>query len=90
MADHIYMHLMESASFNLDKHKIYAGVPGNLVAYACKLAFEQGHEGYVAFVSKTRLIDHYITTLGAKRIGGHSLIIDTAAALVLINKYFSK
>ena len=35
--DHVYMHLVESASFNKGKNKVYAGVPGNLVAFACKL-----------------------------------------------------
>jgi hypothetical protein len=37
--DHVYMHLIESAPFNRGKDKIYAGVPGNLVAFACKLSF---------------------------------------------------
>ncbi|HAT75409.1 MAG TPA: hypothetical protein DCS19_00815, partial [Flavobacterium sp.] len=30
--DHVYMHLVESAPFNKGKTKMYAGVPGNLVA----------------------------------------------------------
>jgi len=33
---------------------------------------------------------HYIDTLGATHIGGRIMIIDTIAALKLINKYFSK
>jgi len=37
--DHIFMHLIESSSFNKGKNKVYLGVPGNLVAYACKVAF---------------------------------------------------
>ena len=32
--DHVYMHLVESAPFNKGKTKLYAGVPGNLVAFA--------------------------------------------------------
>ncbi len=48
-ADHIYMHLIESSKFNKGKTKIYAGVPGNLVAFACKLAFDKGYEGYPCF-----------------------------------------
>ncbi len=32
--DHVYMHLLESAPFNKGKTKVYAGVLGNLVAYA--------------------------------------------------------
>ena len=38
-ADHVYMHLIESAPFNFGKQKTYLGVPGNLVAFACKLSF---------------------------------------------------
>jgi len=37
--DHVYMHLVESAPFNKGKSKIYSGVSGNLVAFACKLSF---------------------------------------------------
>lgn len=29
--DHVYLHLVESASFNKGRKKVYAGVPGNLV-----------------------------------------------------------
>ncbi|MBX9783158.1 MAG: hypothetical protein K2X48_07680 [Chitinophagaceae bacterium] len=46
-ADHVYMHLIESAPFNIGKDKAYLGVPGNLVAFACKLSFQRGGEGYV-------------------------------------------
>lgn len=87
-ADHVYMHLVESAPFNKGKTKVYAGVPGNLVAFACKLAFQRGHEGNVSFFSKTQLVQHYIDTLGAVHIGGRIMIIDTIAALKLIDKYF--
>jgi len=38
--DHVYMHLIESASFNKGRNKMYAAVPGNLVAYAAKLSFQ--------------------------------------------------
>lgn len=89
-SDHIYMHLVESAPFNKGKTKVYNGVPGNLVAFACKLAFQRGHEGNVSFFSKTQLVQHYIDTLGAIHFGGRLMIIDTNAALKLINKYFPK
>lgn len=85
--DHVYMHLIESAPFNIGKHKTYFGVPGNLVAYACKLSFQRGGEGYVSFTAKTKLIDHYIESLGAIHLGGHLMVINTTAALRLINKY---
>ena len=87
-ADHIFMHLVESAPFNKGKGKMYAGVPGNLVAFACKLSFQRGHEGNVSFLSKSQLIDHYEKTLGAIHFGGRVMIIETQSALKLINKYF--
>ena len=43
--DHIYMHLLESAPFNIGKNKLYEGAAGNLVAYACKVSFQKGFEG---------------------------------------------
>ena len=88
-SDHVFMHLFESAPFNKCKTKIYSGVPGNLVAFACKLSFQRGHEGNIAFISKTQLIDHYVETIGAIHFGGRLMIIDTNAALRLINKYFT-
>ena len=88
--DHVYMHLVENAPFNKGKTKIYAGVPGNLVAFVCKLSFQRGNEGNVSFFSKTQLVQHYIDTLGATHFGGRIMIIDTNAALKLINKYFPK
>ncbi len=86
--DHVYIHLIESAQFNIGRHKTYLGVPGNLVAFGCKLSFQRGGEGYLTFVAKTKLIDHYINTLGAVHFGGHLMVINTEAALKLINKYF--
>lgn len=88
--DHVYLHLIESAPFNKGKNKVYAGVPGNLVAFACKLSFQRGFEGYLSFLSKTNLINHYENTLGATQVGGNLMIINTVAALKLINKYFDK
>ena len=87
-SDHVYMHLIESASFNKGNTKMYSGVPGNLVAFACKLSFQRGHEGNVSFLSKTLLVDHYIKTLGAFHFEGRVMIIETQAALKRINKYF--
>ena len=82
------MHLVESAPFNKGKSKMYEGVAGNLVAYACKLSFQRGHEGNISFISKTQLIDHYVKTLGAFHFGGRLMIIETKSALRLIDKYF--
>ena len=87
-ADHVYMHLVESAPFNKGKTRMYSGVAGNLVAFACKLSFQRGHAGNVSFLSKTQLIEHYEKSLGAIHFGGRVMIIETPIALKLINKYF--
>jgi hypothetical protein len=86
--DHIYMHLIESNKFNRGKKKIYLGVSGNLVAFACKLSFERGYLGIMSFESKTKLIDHYKKTLGASLLFGNIMAIDSRAAGKLINQYF--
>ena len=86
--DYVYMHLIESAPFNIGKNKTYLGVPGNLVAFACKLSFQRGGDGYVSFLSKSKLVEHYEKTLGAVRVSGNNMIIATEEALKLTNKYF--
>ncbi len=67
---------------------MYLGVPSNLVAFACRRAFQLGYEGNIEFISKSKLIEHYEETLGAIHIGGHAMIIHQSAALKLIHKYF--
>ncbi|MBB3836098.1 hypothetical protein FHS57_000080 [Runella defluvii] len=86
--DHIFMNLLENAPFNIGQNKLYEGVAGNLVAYACKLSFQYGFDGFVVFTAKTKLIAHYETSLGATHIGGHRMIIETHAARFLVEKYF--
>ena len=88
--DHIFMNLIESAKFNKGKSKLYEGVPGNLVAFACRLSFEKGYDGIVSFIAKTKLIKHYETSLGATIFHGDQMYIDTPAALKLIRQYFNK
>lgn len=87
-SDHVYMYLLESAQFNIGRNKIYEGIPGNLVAFACKLSFQRGGEGFVSFESKTKLIDHYVNSLGAFHFGGQLMVIDTICAKRLVDKYF--
>ncbi len=86
--DHFYLHLVESAPFNLGKRKLYEGVPGNLFAFACKSSWDKGYQGFVSFTSKTRLIEHYETILGAVHVGGHKMVIFPQEALKLIKLYY--
>jgi hypothetical protein len=82
------LHLVENAPFNKGKLKMYAGVAGNLVAFACKVSFQRGHDGNVSFLAKSQLIEHYEKTLGAYHFGERIMIIETTSALKLIGKYF--
>jgi hypothetical protein len=86
--DHIFMHLIESSKFNKGKDKVYLGVPGNLVAFACKISVDNGYQGFLAFDAKTSLIKHYQETLHATHFRGRRMFIDTNAALRLISQYF--
>ncbi len=86
--DHFFMHLIESAKFNKGKDKVYYGVPGNLVAFACKFSFDKGYQGFLAFDAKTALIKHYQETLHATHFRRLRMFIETTAALRLISQYF--
>ena len=85
-----HVDLIESAPCNIGSKGKYKGVGGHLFAIACKLSWEAGNEGYVQFTSKTDLVEHYITTLGAKHIDSRTLYIDSYNALVLIKKYIKE
>jgi hypothetical protein len=86
--DHVYIHLLENAPFNIGQNKLYEGIAGNLVAHACKVSFQQGYDGFVGFTAKTKLIEHYQKSLGAYTLAGHRMIIPTQSAQKLIDKYF--
>jgi hypothetical protein len=86
--DHIFMPLIKRIKFNRGAKKVYLGVPGNLVAFACKLSFEKGYGGYVSFESKSKLKEHYKKTLGAHQLFGNYMALEANAALKLIYQYF--
>lgn len=72
----------------MGRNKVYLGVPGNLIAYVCKVSYDKGYEGFVAFDAKTALIKHYEETLRATHFRGLRMFIETNAALRLISHYF--
>ena len=85
----MFVNLLESHPKNVGRRKKYAGVAGNLMAFAARLSRDAGFGGFVAFVAKSELIAHYELTLGAYRIGRTArMIIDEAAATKLIQQYF--
>jgi hypothetical protein len=46
--DHYFVHIIESAHFNLGKKKLYEGVAGNLFAFACKTSWDKGYQGFIS------------------------------------------
>ena len=85
----IELHLLESHPENVGRSKTFRGVPGNLVAYAARIAFEFGFQGHVAFEAKTELISHYEKSLGARRISGSQrMYLDRTASAKLVAQYF--
>lgn len=86
----LFIVLIENAPLNRKPTKKYLGVLGNLVAFVCKLSFEKGFDGIVAFDAKTKLIDHYKSVLKASHIGRGRMMINTPESRELVDKYFSK
>lgn len=88
---YIDIFLVESAPWNVgSESQVFKGVGAHLFAYACKVSFELGFGGVTAFSSKTNLIKHYQEKLGAVRIGGHLMTIETGAAKILVDQYFGE
>lgn len=83
--------LVESAPWNIGAvSQVFVGVGAHLFAFACKISFDLGFEGIIAFTSKTKLINHYQEKLGAVTIGSHLMTIETNAAKKLVNRYFGE
>ena len=86
-----YVDILETAKQNntyIHGHKAYDGVGAHLFAEVARRSFAAGFDGYVAFIAKTNIIGYYEHQLGAKRIGGQLMYIDTDAARRLVHRYY--
>ena len=54
------------------------------------LPFESGYEGFVNFVAKSKLVEHYKETLHAKVLYDNHMAIDSRGAAILVKRYFNK
>lgn len=89
MDDHVFVNLLESHPANVGRNKRFDGVPGNLMAFAARLSLSLGCGGVVAFDAKTELIEHYKQVFLAQQIGrSQRMVIEEAAAIALISKYY--
>lgn len=85
---YVQIRLLEVTPQQVGRQKKIERIAGVLLAFAARVSFELGEEGYVGFVSKTALLHHYRNRYGAQQIGGTRLMFNTKASLNL-RKTFS-
>lgn len=78
---------MEINDFNKSPISLYNGVGKCMIALCCKIAIDEGFEGYIAFFAKNQLRRYY-ERYGAKTLYGLRMFIDDANAEKLIDLYF--
>lgn len=82
--------IVETAPHNYGHEGIYEGVGGHLFAIACQCSLEAGCDGFVAFTSKSNLVEYYMETLNAQIVSGRKMYIDEEVANILLDKYIRK
>lgn len=86
----VYMNNIEVAPHNFGQSKRFQNVAGCLLAYACYKSFEWGrgdYQGFLAFDSKTQLIELYQQKYGATHARGHKMFFDPTAGQALMETY---
>lgn len=82
--------LLACSEENKGKTKIYEGIAGCLIAYACRLAVTRyGIMACVSLIPKTELIDHYVRKYNMK-YAGWQLYLEGKDLINLLNKYYEK
>ncbi|MBC7865703.1 MAG: hypothetical protein IAF38_22200 [Bacteroidia bacterium] len=66
---YIEINLLEISRENVGREKKYENIAGCLIAYACRLSFKRGCDGFVCLIPKTELKDHYNRQYGMKFMG---------------------
>lgn len=85
----IEINLLACSKENVGKERIYEGIAGHLIAYACRQAIKKyGNNACVSLVPKTRLKSHYIQKYGMLD-GGWQLFLDGKRLNNIILKYLS-
>ena len=82
----IYINLIESAISHRGKEKTILNIPGCLIAFACKLAFLKGYDGFISLTPKTVLRKYYSETYGFIPMGTQMAIFGKEA-YTIIQKY---
>lgn len=87
---YIEVPMVEANPKNVGSKGRYKGVGAHLFSIACRLSFELGYDGYVTFVSKTDLVQHYIDELHAEILFDSNMQLGTEASKRLIEIYDRK
>ncbi len=86
--NYVEVTLLESSPQDVGRTKRFGGIAGSLFAFAARLSFELGGDGFIAIDEKNELLEHYRLTYGFERIGrSQRMILSTIAAARLIVKY---
>jgi hypothetical protein len=83
----IQINLLAVSKENRGKGKVYEGISGNLIAWACREAVKRfGENACVSLIPKTRLKNHYKKQYGMQE-AGISLFLSDEALLQILKKF---
>lgn len=84
----IEIKLLASSAENIGKNKVYDGIAGCLIAFACRLAVsEYGIEACVSLIPKTELAPHYMKKYYMLNAGWQLYLVGSLLTK-LLNEYF--
>lgn len=78
--------LLELSKENIGTLREYDRLAGCLIAFACKLSFKEGLDGFVSLIPKTVLISHYMKKYFFSPMGVQ-LYVEGEVAIALITAY---
>ena len=84
----IKINLLQSSIENIGEEKQYDRIAGCLIAYACRIAFRKGFDGFVALEPKTTLAQHYINKYNFQICGRH-INTELGNSELLIQEYLN-
>jgi hypothetical protein len=83
----VQINLLAVSKENRGKGKVYEGISGNLIAWACREAVKRfGGDACVSLVPKTRLKNHYKKQYGMLE-AGISLFLSDEALLQILKRF---
>lgn len=84
----IHLNLIESSEEQRGSKKKIENIAGCLIAFACKVAFARGYDGFVSLQPKTKLIDYYQDNYNFRQYG-RLLGVEQDLSRQLILKYLT-